>query len=121
MGGRAMMLTRFHPAVLNEWNRLQNEMTRLWGDLAQTARPGLALSFPPVNLWEDKDSLYVEAELPGLTHDDVEIFVEGDKLTIRGERKPLAEDGRWHRQERGFGKFQRIFTLPAPVEADKIE
>jgi HSP20 family protein len=109
-----MLLTRFHPHLLNEWNRLVE-------DFSQRARPILAVSFPPVNLWEDKDNLYAEAELPGLTHDDIEVFVEGDQLTLRGERKPAEQEGRWHRQERGYGKFERTFTLPVQVNADQVQ
>jgi HSP20 family protein len=108
-----MLLTRFHPLVLNGWDPA-------WGNLPQP-RPGLAGSFPPVNVREDQDQFYVEAELPGLNHDDLEILVEGDQLTIRGERKPVADEGRWHRQERAFGRFQRTFTLPVAVDADKVE
>lgn len=108
-----MLLTRFHPYMLNELNRA-------WGEFAQH-RPGLAGTFPPVNVREDRDQLYVEAELPGLNQDDLEVLVEGDQLTLRGERKPAADEGRWHRQERGFGRFQRTFTLPVAVDADKVE
>jgi len=108
-----MLLTRLHPLVVNDWNRA-------WGDLTQQ-RPGLAGSFPPVNVWEDQEKLYVEAELPGLNQDNLEILVEGDQLTVRGERKPATDEGRWHRQERAFGRFQRTLTLPVAVDADKVE
>ena len=107
-----MLLTRWHPLV-NDWNRA-------WGEYTPQA-PALAVSFPPVNVWEDQNNLYVEAELPGLNHDDLNVYVEGDQLTLSGERKSCGDHGRWHRQERGFGRFQRTFTLPAVVDADKIE
>jgi HSP20 family protein len=54
---------------------------------------------------------------------DLEIFVTaGNQLTIKGERKqPETEKGVWHRQERTYGNFTRTFTLPYPVDADKVD
>jgi HSP20 family protein len=65
----------------------------------------------------------VEAELPGLDLKDLEIFVTGGtQLTLKGERKPQApEKALWHRQERGFGAFNRTITLPFAVDAEKVE
>jgi len=55
--------------------------------------------------------------------DQLEIYVrEGNQLSIQGERQPCApEKGVWHRQERGFGKFNRAIELPVAVDADKVE
>jgi HSP20 family protein len=112
----------FNPA----WNQLhvfQEEMNRLfdrWGN----GGPFAALSaFPPLNVWEDGDAVWVEAELPGLDLKDLEIYVTGgNQLTIKGERKPNAPPrGVWHRQERTFGAFSRSFTLPFTVDPDKVE
>jgi HSP20 family protein len=103
-------------------NRLQNEMNRLfdqWG----TRTPRYAQSvFPPLNLWEDGDSYFVETELPGLAMDDLEVYVTGgNQLSIKGERKsPELENGAWHRRERGFGTFSRMIELPGHVDADKV-
>jgi HSP20 family protein len=85
--------------------------------------PALAYSYPPVNVSEDGNAVHVEAELPGMQLDNLEIYVsEGDQLTIQGERQPCQpEKGVWHRQERGFGRFSRSFTLPVAVDADKVE
>jgi len=54
---------------------------------------------------------------------DLEIYVTGgNQLTIKGERKqPKFENATWHRQERGFGEFARVLTLPFPVNADKVQ
>lgn len=114
-----MLATRLTPFLANEWNRLQREM----GGLLRHPWPALAQAFPLVNLWEDANNFYAEAELPGLAQDQVEIYVtEGNQLTLQGERKPAElPQGTWHRQERGFGKFSRVLTLPAPVDADKVE
>jgi HSP20 family protein len=110
-------------------NRLQNELERWFGYPRQGeyAQPsdGFALSgaYPAVDLWEDADNLYVEAELPGMELSDLEILVTGgNQLALRGERKqPSVEGGAWHRRERGFGNFSRAVTLPANVDADKVK
>jgi HSP20 family protein len=83
----------------------------------------LAISYPPVNLWEDDDFIYAEAELAGLKLPDLEITVAADNLlTIKGKREPAApQKVEWHRQERGFGAFERTIELPVSVEAAKVE
>src|SRR5258708_36088480 len=84
-------------------------------------------AFPAVNVWEEGDQVFVEAELPGLDLKDLEIFVTGGRqLTIKGDRKPVApEKGVWHRQERSYGRFNRSLTLPIAVypqkEGDVVE
>ena len=82
-----------------------------------------ASAVPPVNVWEDTEAFHLEAELPGLTQEQVHVAVTNrNQVTLQGER--LASDdskGRWLRRERGFGRFQRILRLPLPVDADKVE
>ena len=118
------MMPQWEPFLGTTLNRLRNEMDQLFGRFgALEGGPGLAHAFPPVNVWEDGEKVYAEAELPGMKEDDLEIYVaEGNQLTIRGERKPFeGPKGTWHRQERGFGKFSRVITLPAAIDADKVE
>jgi HSP20 family protein len=83
---------------------------------------GLAPSYPPLNVWEDNDTVFIEAELPGLDLKDLEIYVTGgNQLTLKGQRKqPTVEKGIWHRQERNFGIFSRSLTLPFAVDADRV-
>lgn len=116
------MITRWPLAeVQNEMSRLQSEMNRLLSregnGIVSTVR-----SYPPMNLWEDGDSYLVEAEIPGMELDEIEIFVDGgDQLTVMGERKsPEIETGAWHRQERGFGNFKRTITLPSNVDSERV-
>jgi len=99
------------------WNQLQNlsaEMNNLferWD--GGNALRAFAPAYPALNVWEDGDNLFVEAELPGMQAADIEILVTGDQLTLKGERKPLeVEKAVLHRQERGFGKFVRTLQLP---------
>ena len=79
-------------------------------------------AYPALNIWEDDDSMYVEAELPGFNIDDIEMYVTGEnQLSLKGQRqRPQREGGTWHRQERGFGAFSRSLELPSPVDGDKV-
>ncbi|HOA71810.1 MAG TPA: Hsp20/alpha crystallin family protein [Phycisphaerae bacterium] len=78
--------------------------------------------FPPLNVWEDRDNYYAEAEIPGVAQEDLEVFTIGDELTIRGKREPMSGKGlTYHRQERGWGQFERVVSLPGDVDADKVE
>jgi len=108
-------------------DRLHGEMERLfdWGGGVELPRPlVLAPKFPPLTIREDADAFYLEAELPGLTQEQVQVSVTTNRsqVTITGERK-LDETlkGNWHRRERGFGKFQRTLKLPVAIDADKVE
>ncbi|TWU43499.1 Spore protein SP21 [Novipirellula aureliae] len=105
---------------LVEMNRLGSEMDRVFGRYGNGS--GRATAFPPLNLWEDDDNLYVEAELPGFELDDLEIYVTGgNQLSISGERKqPEHEAAVWHRRERAFGKFRRTLELVGRVDSDKV-
>lgn len=121
-----MNLTRWSPLLemQSEMNRLRNEMDRLFGRFDGAGGRVLAQSeYPPVNLWEDDERVFVEAELPGMKLDDLEIFVtSGNQLTISGERKEPAGNGAaWHRRERGYGRFTRVIELPGAVDEDKVE
>jgi HSP20 family protein len=70
--------------------------------------------FPALNSWEDAENYYVEAELPGLKIEDLDLAVAGQELSIRGERKFEQKEGvAWHRRERPWGKFARLIELPA--------
>lgn len=121
-----MFWTRFTPFRNPVWSQLQqiqSEMNRLfdrWGD----DRDGWGTAtFPALNVWEEQEALHVEAELPGLNLEDLEIFVTGhNQLTIKGQRQPwVPEKATEHRRERPFGSFVRTLTLPFPVDDNKVE
>jgi HSP20 family protein len=121
------VLMRWHPIreLRHEMRRLRREMDRVIGPWTYSFReaPLFAMSYPPVNLWEDDDFVYAEAELPGQKLPELEISVTGDNLlTLKGKRAQVApEKVEWHRQERGFGSFERAITLPVSVDAAKVE
>ena len=110
---------------------LQREMDRMFeapfaGALAPprfTAGVGNARAgAPALNVWEDEGSAYVEAELPGLTLEDVEVLAADGELTIGGRRKAAEPQGATcHRRERPAGQFRRTVTLPWEIDAAKVE
>ncbi len=87
--------------------------------------PGLGMrQYPKINLRDDSDNVYVEALLPGVDPDKIDMNILGNTLTLAGERHALDEDnnGRtWHRRERGTGKFIRTIELPVKIVADKVK
>ena len=102
---------------LHSIDRLRGEMDRLFEGVAEGLAPWTGLMgggvFPALNVWEDDRNLYVEAELPGLKMEDLELMVSGGELTIKGERKDKSEgDMTYHRRERGVGPFTRVIRLP---------
>jgi HSP20 family protein len=78
---------------------------------------------PSVDIYENKDQIVLEAELPGMRPEDVNISVENNVLTIHGERKfeKKDEQDNFHRVERSYGSFTRSFTLPPTVAADSAD
>lgn len=122
-----MAMTRWNPwsEMQSEMNRLQSEMNRLFGRYAasngRTFAPSTG-SYPLLNVWEDDDHLFVEAELPGMALDDLEMFVNaGNQLSLKGERTPPSDkQGMWHRRERGYGSFARTIELPSAVDAEQV-
>jgi HSP20 family protein len=90
-----------------------------------TANGLLSAWAPPVDVRETGDVIEVEVELPGLGSDDVDVRVENGVLTISGEKKSEVEEGKegssYHLIERRYGRFERSFTLPRTVDAEKVE
>jgi HSP20 family protein len=124
-----MAIVRFADQKLfrNPWadfERMRRELDALFQGEGSGAgaRPG-AMVFPALNISEDSTNLYVRAEIPGVAAGEVEISIEGDTLTIRGERKTGVADEQhsYHRRELERGRFSRAVTLPAKVQVDKVE
>jgi HSP20 family protein len=95
---------------------LQDELDRLF----ESPLTGWA---PALDVQENKDSFSVQVELPGLKREDIDVSLHDGAVIISGERKAetVNEGVEVHRQERFYGKFQRVLTLPAPVAADKVK
>jgi HSP20 family protein len=78
---------------------------------------------PPVDIFESGNKeLVIKAELPAMTREDIDVTVENQTLSIRGEKKFNQEvkDEQYHRVERTYGAFSRSFTLPSTVDATKV-
>lgn len=112
-------------ALLSRLGRLPGELEELMEGLSSKPRDWWMKSFPYplVNVREESDVFCVEAEVPGMTQDQIDVFIRhGTELTIQGERKPVGDDrGAWLFRERGEGRFQRVLTLPLPVDAGKVQ
>ena len=111
-------------AAMTPWRQFdgfENQVRRL---LEETM--GEAETFgwtPAVNVVENDDEMKLTAELPGVSPDDVDIEIENNVLSIRGEKKvehEEREEGKFRIYERAYGEFTRSFTLPATVNAEKI-
>lgn len=76
---------------------------------------------PPVDIYSTENDIVISLVLPGAKSDEVEITIEGDTVTIRGEFKQPIENVNYAVQERVYGPFRRVITLNVPVQADKAE
>ncbi len=78
--------------------------------------------FPPLNITESENNLYVCAELPGVDAKEIDISATADSIALRGERKvpQVSEEISYHQREREFGTFKRIINLPMKINTDKI-
>ena len=105
---------------------LRNRMDRVFGDFDRSYLSGPAFTLtsnsPRTNLIENGDNFEVQAEVPGISKDDLNIKIQGNYLEISGNRSVDTPDGyKVHRNERGDSTFSRSFTLPDEVDADKVE
>ena len=99
----------------------RNDFDRLFEDFFSPAvLSPRHTGFPAVNIWEQEHNYFVEAEIPGLSLEDLEISVMGKELTIRGKRPELKGEA-FHRRERGVGSFTRVIQLPTLLETNAVE
>ena len=105
-----------------DWPDLRLAWPRKAAMLPQ-AWPDLGVAIPPVDLVERNGGYELQAELPGLTEDQIEVKLANGMVTIKGQKSSeRAEDeGDYHLRERSYGSFQRTFRVPANVDAEKIE
>lgn len=100
-----------------------NRLSDLGSELSQLFEAPLTGWLPALDVQENKDNYTVRVEVPGLRREDIEVALEDGALTISGERKTETpvEGTEVHRQERFYGKFARVITLPTVVAADKVK
>ena len=123
-----VMLTRWNPTseranLTNRMERLFDEMMGrgMWRNGEESSLRGAWV--PAINILEREEAMVIQADLPGLNSEDVEVTVENATLTIRGERKlEEAHEGEtYHKVERLYGAFERSFNLPNSIDTEKIE
>ena len=116
-----MAITRWDP--FREVALLQNLVNSLFREMNSEDSPLAAASFvPAVDIYEDAQKVMLKLELPGIDQKDLDVRVENNTLTVRGERKLEAEEKQenFHRIERHYGSFYRSFSLPSTVDTDAV-
>ncbi len=119
-----MAIVRYNP--FRELRTMQEQMNRLL-DLAWNREAGEELKEgvwqPPVDIYEDEESVVIKAEVPDIDQKDIEVRIEDSTLTLRGERKHDQEVRKenYHRVERYYGAFQRSFSLPTTIDQEKVK
>src|SRR5882762_4090723 len=117
-----MTIVRYDP--FRDLRTLQEEVNRLFSTNLTRGfgEEGIARGAwnPSVDIYENKDHIVLEAELPGMNRDDFELSVENNVITLRGERRFEKKDDtdNYHRVERAYGSFVRSFTLPNTVSSE---
>ena len=123
-----MAIVRWEP--FRDLVSLQDRMNRLFDESFRGINRGageedwaLGAWAPAVDIYEKDGNIVLKAELPGLDPKDVEVRVENNILTLRGERKldEEVQKDNYHRVERSYGNFTRSFTLPNVVDTEKIK
>jgi len=95
---------------------------RFFGDFAYGGNGGMTRGWSaPVAIWDDDKHVYVELEIPGVNREDLEVVVHQGNLRIWGERKPADESRNYWYNERMFGRFERLISLPDVVDPENIE
>jgi len=119
-------LTRFVPfrSPLADVAVLQNRLNSIFSDFARPdgEQESLAMGnfIPPVDVYEDEHTLVLKLEVPGIKQEDLDVRVENQTLTVKGERKfeKNEKEENFHRIERRYGTFARTFTLPQTVDTN---
>ena len=117
-----MAITRWDP--FREVVALQNRMNSLFRDLNENESPVTTASFvPAVDIYEDDKKVMLKLEVPGMEQKDLDVSIENNTLTVKGERKFEKEEKEenFHRIERRYGSFFRAFTLPSTVNTENVQ
>ena len=118
-----MTLVRWRPT--RDIFRFRDEMDRLFDDFIDRfparRETGEQMWNPDVDIRETDNEVVVKAEIPGMEQKDINISIKDSVLTLKGEKKQEKEEkeANYHRVERTYGSFTRMFTLPTTVVADK--
>jgi HSP20 family protein len=117
-----MAITRWDP--FREVVTMQNRLNSLFRDLNDSDSPLTTAAFvPAVDIYEDEKKVMLKLEVPGIEEKDLDVSVENNTLTVKGERKFEKEEKEenFHRIERRYGSFYRAFTLPSTVDTEHVQ
>lgn len=108
---------------MRQINRIFDEALGNFGEGTESGGTLASAWVPPCDVFEDRENLKIIMEVPGVLASDVKVSLENNRLAIRGEKRQAAEEhsDRVHRYERAYGAFERVFTLPTTVDAERIE
>jgi len=118
-------ITRWQP--FRELFSLQERMNQVFNDFIPEMNEPLSITTswfaPKTDIYEEDDRIVLDMELPGMREEDLNLTLEGNTLTVSGERKMEKErkQDRYHRIERSYGGFARTFSLPATVDQNAVE
>src|SRR6202522_142660 len=121
---RCMTIIRWDP--YRDVVALQNRMNSLFQDFSRNGEneAGTASGFvPPVDIYEDEHKLVLKIEIPGMRQQDLDVRMENNTLTVKGERSFQSEgkEENFHRVERRYGSFYRSFTVPNTINPESIK
>jgi HSP20 family protein len=116
-------ISRWDP--FRDLSKVQEQMNRFLGDsfLRRANDSSLTTWAPEVDIHETEDALVLEVDLPGMEEKDLDIRVENNMLTVRGDRKfeKKVSEENYLRVERAYGSFSRSFSLPQTIDAESIK
>jgi HSP20 family protein len=107
-------------ALQNRMNSIFQDFSRNNGDTEQTTAAGFV---PPVDIYEDEHKLVLKLEIPGVRQEELDVRMENNTLSVRGERSFESEgkEENFHRVERRYGSFYRGFTVPNTIDPESIQ
>jgi len=117
-----MAITRWDP--FREVAALQNRVNSLFRDFNESESSMTTSNFmPAVDIYEDEKKIVLKVDVPGMQEKDLDVSVENNTLTVKGERKFEKEEKEenFHRIERRYGSFYRAFTLPSTVDTENVK
>ena len=114
--------------AINRWDPfrevfvLQNRLNSAFGNIKEGESPAASGFTPAVDVYEDAEKVVLKLEVPGIEEKDLDVSVEKNTLTVKGERKFEGEEKKenFHRIERRYGSFYRAFTLPSTVDTENV-
>lgn len=116
------------PSIIENLTYIQEEMNKLFDEVISSSGKGKGKMKSPtweplMDIYETEESVKIEAELPGIEKENIDLEIEDYVLTLSGKRKyPESDEGEhFHRIERAYGTFERSFSLPRSVDTDNIQ